>query len=95
MSPGSTVSELNTKLNERIRDFLLKTIFSKFRKYWQSEMHLFCILSYLKMVSSLKVENLLSIITERGANHLFTKKFFCIPFNFLWRLLIYASDTIT
>lgn len=34
------------------------------------------------MVSSLQVENLLSIITERGANHLFTKKFFCIPSTF-------------
>lgn len=78
-TPGSMASELNAKLNERIRDFLLKTIFSKLRKYWQCKMHLLRIFSYLKMVSPLKVESLLNIIAEKGANHLFTKKFFCIP----------------
>lgn len=48
VTPGSMASELNANLNERIRDFLLKTIFNKLRKYWQCKMHLLCILSYLK-----------------------------------------------
>lgn len=82
MTPGSMASELNTKLNERIREFLLKTVFSKLRKHWQCKMHLLRIFSYLKTVSPLKVESLLSIIAERGANHLFTKKFFCITSTF-------------
>lgn len=82
MTPGPMASELNTKLNERIREFLLKTVFSILRKHWQCKMHLLCICSYLKTVFPLKVESLLGIITERGANHLFTKKFFCITSTF-------------